>query len=145
MMLDAEAPSEFDVRIANAEFFRELSVFGQMFSMRWVLWVKRERRIARPFAALIEPVTWDAAGTAQICHDDSARFDNKQEKPQPEPPSHSPTCPVTDPHADRSIGSLEPNRSKIVPSETPGGQVGRLPPHLPPKGACQLTGLAQSM
>ena len=122
MMLDAEAPSEFGVRVANAEFFRELSVFDQMFLVRWVLWVKRERGIARPFAALIESVTWDATGTAQICHDDSARFDNKQEKPQPEPPSHSPTFPVADPHADKSIGSLEPNRPKIVPSETPSGR-----------------------
>ena len=66
MVLDAEAPSEFGVRMANGEFFRELSVFDEMCSMRWVLWVEREPGIARPFAALIDPVACDAARTAHI-------------------------------------------------------------------------------
>jgi hypothetical protein len=113
MVLNAEAPAKFGVRMTNPEFFRELSVFDEMLSVRRVLWIERERNITRPFAALIEPVTRDATGTAQICDDEAGRFDDKQEKPQPESPSHLPTFPVADPHARKSIGSLEPNRPRL--------------------------------
>ncbi len=36
MVLDAEAPSEFGVGVANGEFFRELSVLDEMFSVHRV-------------------------------------------------------------------------------------------------------------
>ena len=58
MVLDTEVLAVFGVSVTNAEFFRELSIFDEMFLMRRVPGQPAPCRIARPFAGLVGTVTW---------------------------------------------------------------------------------------
>jgi hypothetical protein len=65
-----------------------LSVFDQMSLMRWIPSYKRELGIAHPFAAGIDPVTWDAPGTAHIRDHGTAGRAGIYKKLEREHPSH---------------------------------------------------------
>ena len=122
MVLDTEAPAVFGVSVTNGEFFRELSIFDEMFLMRCVPRINREPRIARPFAGLVGPVTWDATGTAQIHPDAGNRRDSEKEKekPQPEPSCHPSTLSVAGPHERKRIGNIRTQLAEIVPGSRRG-------------------------
>ena len=76
-MLDTEAPAKFGVSVANGEFFRELSVFDEMFLMRSVPRVERKPGIAGPFAALVDAIARDATRTPHVRSENTADRDSK--------------------------------------------------------------------
>ena len=71
MVVDAEAPSEFGVGVANGEFLGELSVRDKMLPMLGVLRVNRKGPVTGPLADVTLPGSSDDCSSAsrQLRHD----------------------------------------------------------------------------
>jgi hypothetical protein len=73
--------SEFRVSVADGELFRELSVPDQLFPVRRIADIDRERGIASPFAGPVPSMAINAAETNRTVHADTYSHHNHESKP----------------------------------------------------------------